>query len=78
VEADETREYLWDRNGRLALAKNGAMMLQWFHDLAGNMVAEHRYDRKSGLTAVWRHGYDPLGNRVATPPCAQTDTGSNT
>jgi YD repeat-containing protein len=64
TEAEETREYLWNRNGRLAVAKNEAMMWQWFYDLAGNMAAEHQHDRKRRLVSVWRHGYDPLGWRI--------------
>jgi YD repeat-containing protein len=54
-------EYQWDRNGRLALAKNQETKLQWFHDPAGNLVTEHQHYLSAKLTAVWRHAYDPPG-----------------
>jgi RHS repeat-associated protein len=59
-------EYQWDRNGRLALAKNKAIQLQWFYDPAGNLTTEHQHYRNAGQTAVWHHQYAPLGNRIAT------------
>ncbi|MDR3322915.1 MAG: DUF6531 domain-containing protein, partial [Zoogloeaceae bacterium] len=63
---ESVEEYQWDRNGRLALAKNDTTQLQWFYDQAGNLTTEHQHYRSAGQTAVWHHQYDPLGNRIAT------------
>ncbi|MDR0673730.1 MAG: RHS repeat protein, partial [Zoogloeaceae bacterium] len=64
--AEGEEAYQWDKNGRLALAKNKETKLQWFYDKAGNLTTEHQHYLSANLTAVWRHAYDPLGNRVAT------------
>jgi hypothetical protein len=43
---------VWNRNGRLSLAENGQMRLQWFHDKAGNVMAEQQHDLKGSLNAI--------------------------
>ncbi|WP_157359670.1 RHS repeat-associated core domain-containing protein [Caldimonas brevitalea] len=56
--------------GRMGEARNEHARLQWFYDAAGNLVREHHGyqgpffpERK---TAVWRHRYNELNQRVGT------------
>ncbi|EMN5132515.1 RHS repeat protein [Burkholderia contaminans] len=68
-EADwQVERFAYDGNGNLALAVNADSRLQWFHDLAGNLVREHQhYSRLAKpLVAVWLHEYDALNQRIAT------------
>ncbi len=66
--------YAYDGNGRLVDARNADVHLQWHHDPVGNVHTEHHHylfdarGRRSGqaLTAVWRHRYDELGERIET------------
>ncbi|TDR27064.1 DUF6531 domain-containing protein, partial [Hydromonas duriensis] len=64
----QTETFDYDGNGRLIMATNPASKLQWFYDDAGNLEREHQeYKLKdAAYTAIWRHEYDPLGNRVKT------------
>jgi RHS repeat-associated protein len=64
LESEE--EYHWDRNGRLLAARNETSRLRWFYDEAGNLKTEQQEYPGTGRTAVWRHEYDALGNRVFT------------
>ncbi|WP_281167662.1 RHS repeat-associated core domain-containing protein, partial [Uliginosibacterium gangwonense] len=59
-------EFAYDGNGRLLLAANAHSHLQWFYDEAGRMVREHHAYTEQDRLAVWRHEYDPLGNRTRT------------
>jgi len=59
-------EFAYDGNGRLLLAANAHAHLQWFYDEAGRMVREHHAYTEQDRLAVWRHEYDPLGNRTRT------------
>ncbi|MEJ8851922.1 RHS repeat-associated core domain-containing protein [Variovorax rhizosphaerae] len=61
---DETFGY--DRNGRLVEARNQHAKLQWFHDEAGNLTREHHADLLHRRTAVWKHHYDELNQRIGT------------
>ena len=67
-EASETFGY--DASGRLVLANNRDARLQWFYDPVGNTVREHQHYEARALekpmTAVWRHQYDELGNRIVS------------
>ncbi|MEX7493432.1 RHS domain-containing protein, partial [Acinetobacter baumannii] len=40
--------------------------LQWFYDAAGNLVQEHQQDYKINKTAVWKHQYDEINDRIKT------------
>ncbi|MDQ0038689.1 RHS repeat-associated protein [Variovorax boronicumulans] len=70
----QTDSYAYDGNGQLIDARNAHIHLQWFPDAAGNVRTEHHHylideeGRPNGqpLTAVWRHRYDELGNRIQT------------
>jgi RHS repeat-associated protein len=70
----QTDSYAYDGNGQLIDARNAHIHLQWFPDAAGNVKTEHHHyliddnGRPSSqpVTAVWRHRYDELGNRIQT------------
>ena len=64
----QTERYAYDGNGRLILAENPACRLQWFHDAAGNLTREHQHYQSlpAPVTAVWKHEYDELNQRIAT------------
>jgi RHS repeat-associated protein len=64
--AEQAERFAYDGNGRLVEAANGDARLQWFYDPAGNLAREHHHYIESGQTAVWRHGYDELNQRVTT------------
>jgi RHS repeat-associated protein len=64
--AEQSERFAYDGNGRLVEAVNGDARLQWFYDRAGNLAREHQHYLESGRTAVWRHGYDELNQRVST------------
>ncbi|MDR0674635.1 MAG: hypothetical protein LBF93_13500, partial [Zoogloeaceae bacterium] len=66
IEIDTRKEFAWDRNGKLRQAMNEGFKLYWFYDAAGNLMAGQQHDQKAGRVSVWRHAYDPLGNRTAT------------
>jgi len=67
-QASETFGY--DASGRLVLANSRDARLQWFYDPVGNAVREHlHYEARAldkPMTAVWRHQYDELGNRIVS------------
>ena len=63
---EQSERFAYDGNGRLVDASNNDARLQWFYDRAGNLVREHHHYQDSGRTAVWRHGYDELNQRVTT------------
>ncbi|SEK08667.1 RHS repeat-associated core domain-containing protein [Achromobacter sp. NFACC18-2] len=64
----QTERYAYDGNGRLILAENPASRLQWFYDAAGNLTREHQHYQSlsTPVTAVWKHDYDELNQRIAT------------
>ncbi|WP_235515199.1 hypothetical protein [Achromobacter sp. Root83] len=64
----QTERYAYDGNGRLILAGNPASRLQWFYDAAGNLTREHQHysSLPSPVTAVWKHEYNELNQRIAT------------
>lgn len=66
LEQQLTEEFAYDSMGRLLQAKNAESNLQWFYDAAGNVIKEHQQDYKSHKTAVWKHSYDEINDRVKT------------
>ncbi len=64
----QAERYAYDGRGNMILASNADSRVQWFHDLAGNMVREHQHylGLDKPLVAVWQHEYDVLNQRVAT------------
>ena len=67
---DAAESFAYTAGGRLAEARNRDARLQWFYDPAGNLVREHQHYQGESFaerrTAVWRHDYDELNQRVAT------------
>ncbi|MEQ1318878.1 MULTISPECIES: RHS repeat-associated core domain-containing protein [Acinetobacter] len=66
LEAKQTEEFAYDYMGRILHAKNAETNLQWFYDAVGNVVKEHQQDYKSNKTAVWKHSYDEINDRIKT------------
>lgn len=66
LEAKQTEEFAYDYMGRILHAKNAETNLQWFYDAAGNVIKEHQQDYKSNKTAVWKHSYDEINDRIKT------------
>jgi len=64
--AAQTETFGYDLNGRLAMACNEHAKLQWFRDEAGNVVLEHHHYLGIKQTAVWKHHYDELNERIGT------------
>ncbi|WP_322787268.1 RHS repeat-associated core domain-containing protein [Taylorella equigenitalis] len=66
--ADEVREYDYDLNGRLTLAKNPTSENQFELDALGNVLREiHSYDIfDHHVTKLWRFEYDELSNLIKT------------
>lgn len=64
----QSERYAYDSNGRLLLAQNSDIRLQWFYDAAGNLVREHQHYLvlKNQKVAVWLHEYDVMNQRCAT------------
>lgn len=68
-EKSQSERFIYDGNGNLIEAANADSRLQWFHDLAGNVLREHQHYLgldQSPVVGVWQHEYDVLNNRVAT------------
>lgn len=66
LEEKQTEEFAYDYMGRVIQAKNAQSNLQWFYDAAGNLVREHQQDYKINKTAVWKHQYDDINDRIKT------------
>ncbi|WP_127491313.1 RHS repeat-associated core domain-containing protein [Acinetobacter calcoaceticus] len=66
LEEQQTEELAYDYMGRIIQAKNAQSNLQWFYDAAGNLVREHQQDYKINKTAVWKHQYDEINERIKT------------
>ena len=66
LEDIQVEEFAFNSHDQILLAKNSDSKVEWFYDLAGNLVREHIQDSKTGKTAVWKHGYDELNDRVKT------------
>ena len=61
-----TEEFAYDGNGQLIQAKNSHSRIQFFYNEVGNLSHEHHHDLKTQQTAVWKHLYDELNNRITT------------
>ena len=66
LEEQQTEEFAYDYMGRLIQAKNKECNLQWFYDAVGNVSREHHHDLKLKKTAVWKHSYDEIYDRIKT------------
>ncbi len=66
LEEKQSEEFAYDYMGRIIQAKNTQSNLQWFYDAAGNLVREHQQDYKINKTAVWKHQYDEINDRIKT------------
>lgn len=66
LESKQTEEFAYDYLGNLIQAKNAESNLQWFYDAAGNVIKEHQQDYKTHKTAVWKHNYDEINDRIKT------------
>lgn len=66
LEQKLAEEFVYDSNGNLIQAKNIEINLQWYYDAVGNMVREHHQDHKTNKTAVWKHSYDEINDRIKT------------
>ena len=59
-------EFAYDSNGNIIQAKNSDSNLQWYYDAVGNVIREHHQDYKTNKTAVWKHSYDEINDRIKT------------
>lgn len=69
VLASSLSEYFqYDDLGRMTWAKNADSRVQFLYDEVGNLNQEvcHYDFLRNGLSMVWRHEYDELGNRICT------------
>lgn len=69
VQASSLSEHFqYDALGRMTWAKNADSRVQFLYDEVGNLSQEvcHYDFLRSGLSMVWRHEYDELGNRICT------------
>lgn len=60
--------FQYDALGRMTWAKNAESRVQFLYDEVGNLSQEvcHYDFLRNGLSMVWRHEYDELGNRIST------------
>jgi len=69
-QTEQIETLTYNANGQLAEAQNEHARLQWFYDLAGNLVREHQHYQgpfhPDKRTAVWHHRYDELNQRIGT------------
>jgi RHS repeat-associated protein len=63
-----SEHYQYDALGRMTWAKNAQSRIQFQYDEVGNLTQElcHYDFLKNGLSTVWHHRYDELGNRIST------------
>lgn len=66
LEQKLVEEFAYDSNGNIIQAKNSDSNLQWYYDAAGNVIREHHQDYKTNKTAVWKHSYDEINDRIKT------------
>ncbi|TDR27756.1 RHS repeat-associated core domain-containing protein [Hydromonas duriensis] len=69
----QTEQFSFDLNGQLIHATNNHSTLDWYYDDAGQLIREHQqyhiqpeHGDAYHHTAIWRHEYDELGNRIKT------------
>lgn len=63
-----SEHFQYDALGQMTWAKNADSRVQFLYDEVGNLVQEvcHYDFLSNGLSMVWRHEYDELGNRIST------------
>lgn len=63
-----SEHFQYDALGRMTWAKNADSRVQFLYDEVGNLTQEvcHYDFLRNGLSMVWRHEYDELGNRICT------------
>ena len=66
LEEQQLEEFAYNSHGQILLAKNAESKVEWFYDVVGNLVREHIQDNKTHKTAVWKHGYDEINDRIKT------------
>ena len=66
LEEQQLEEFAYNSHGQILLAKNAESKVDWFYDVVGNLVREHIQDNKTDKTAVWKHGYDEINDRIKT------------
>lgn len=66
LEQKQVEEFAYNNNGQLIQAKNNESNLQWYYDVVGNLVREHHQDHQTHKTAVWKHSYDEINDRIKT------------
>ncbi len=66
LEEQQLEEFAYNSHGQMLLAKNEESKVEWFYDVVGNLVREHIQDNKTHKTAVWKHGYDEINDRIKT------------
>jgi YD repeat-containing protein len=68
TQTKQAETFAYDLNGQLIQATNHSSTLNWYYNLAGQLIREHqRYQLPNAeYTAIWQHEYDVLGNRSAT------------
>ena len=58
--------FAYNSHGQIILAKNDEARIEWIYDAVGNLVREHIQDNKNNKTAVWKHRYDEIDDRIKT------------
>lgn len=66
LEEQQLEEFAYNSHGQIILAKNAESKVEWFYDVAGNLVREHIQDNTTHKTAVWKHSYDEINDRIKT------------
>lgn len=66
LEHHQEEEFAYNSHGQIILAKNANSKVEWFYDAVGNLVREHIQDNKLQKTAVWKHAYDEIDDRIKT------------
>lgn len=66
LEQKQVEEFAYNNNGQLIQAKNNESNLQAYYDVVGNLVREHHQDYQTHKTAVWKHSYDEINDRIKT------------
>ncbi|NHC05065.1 RHS repeat protein [Acinetobacter sp. 187] len=66
LEDQQEEEFAYNSHGQIILAKNADSKVEWFYDAVGNLVREHIQDNMLKKTAVWKHAYDEIDDRIKT------------
>ncbi|MCT9979923.1 RHS domain-containing protein [Acinetobacter sp. I-MWF] len=66
LEEQKLEEFAYNSHSQILLAKNAESKVEWFYDVVGNLVREHIQDNTTCKTAVWKHSYDEINDRIKT------------